>query len=278
VRYRDSDPDSNFFVDLPGDETWLDVTGHATMRGVRAGHWTVAIVLSNSELSMQDAVLTEIPDVDVVPRQYVRDPRLQAIDLRGKLRHHRFFVTDPDGRSVSGSLFRKESDESGATWVADFDEGDIALVTAAADARPIVLAAERFRPLTLEPKSKESHVVLPRGIPIRVVLDPAATLQKTPGAKLYVGVPEFPRCGRPPDPGEEDDSVRTFEIEAGGSVRFEIPEPGDWRVVFLSSMPGPDGDETFERRDARAPTIHVEDADVEQTFVVAPAGSPASDR
>src|SRR5262249_45353577 len=140
-----------------------------------------------------------------------------------------------------------------------FEHGRCDVTTAASDARRVFVAVDRFRPFELDPKGESgtTRVVMKRGIPIRVVLEPP--LKPVEGDdRIFIGYPWRPRCGGAADEDLENESVRTFEVAPGGSATFDIPEPGDWRVIFLCPIHRLD-DEVFDQRAACDRTIHVED-------------------
>lgn len=251
-------------------ESWIDARGATTIRRVPEGEWAVALTLAHGYSTLiAPSLLAEFDHVTVPPRAFVVDPRLLAIDLRGKLRRLCFEVVDADGRALSGSVrFRNPAtgaleDERG------FESGTCDVLTKADDERIAVLSADRFRPAEIDSAASRERVVLRPGIPIRLVLDPKSKLPTAPNTRLYVGVSERPRCGAPPDPDAEDFDVRTVAIKPGGSASFAIPEAGDRRVVLLVTHDADEEGATYEELATVAPTIQVEDRDDEQLFVVA---------
>jgi hypothetical protein len=247
---------------------WIDVDSHATMRAVSAGTHSVTISLSSFDEDRPEHVLARIEGIEVPPRQHLRDPRLLGIDLRGKLRVRHLEVVDEAMNPLDGRVeFSATADAPAETE--EFEDGVCDLVTATNDERPQFVAVDRFRPFVLDPKFEGGRVVMRRGIPIRVVLDPR--WKPTDGSSLYLGVPELPRGGGAADEDAEDEWVRTFEVTPGSSACFSIPEPGEWRVILLRSRETEDGDVEYDRVGALEPTIQVVDGTTEQLFHVAPA-------
>jgi hypothetical protein len=276
ARYRADSPDSDF-LDKENDANWVDVQGRAVLRMVPAGTWTVAITLLGLETT-EEFVLAEVPHVVVGARQHVRDPRLLSIDLSGKLRRRRIEVVDEKGAPQSGWIYCQRSNGIDRWWVRA-EEGGRTLLTSASDDAPFFVAVLGHRPARIDDAKAVQRIVLKRGIPIRVLLDPKADVSKSGASRLFVGVPELPRLGALPDIAEESDTLRSVAIEPGGSARFWIPQTGEWRVLFLRTDDADERPESFSCCDASPATIHVEDSEAEQTFVVAPdvSASPKSD-
>jgi hypothetical protein len=245
---------------------WIDVNGRATATGFPEGDWSVAVVLASKDLRAENVVLAVVPGIHVGESQHLRDPRLQQIDLRGKLRRRHLEVVDEKGTPLDGRIVFEPREGSTCREEFRFQDGVCEFVTAASDRRCAFVAVDRFRPFALDPKgaSGMTRIVMKRGIPIRVVLEPRLKPREEE-ERLYVGIPERPRCGAEPDEKAENDCLRTIELAPGASATFDVPEPGDWRVMFLCT----NGD-TYEVRAACDREIHVEDRPDEQLFTVAP--------
>jgi hypothetical protein len=253
-------------------EAWIDPKGLTTIRRVPEGDWTVALLLCHGySTAVAPVELARFEHVHVAPISYVRDPRLLAIDLRGMLRRRHVDAVDSDGRPLSGVVHLRDPKSGKFDSDRDLDGGVCDFLTTKDDARRLVVAVDRFRPVDLAATDTVSHVVLRRGLPVRLTLDPNATRPTGSPKKLFVGVCERPRCGQPADVEAEDATVRTVPLEPGGTASFDVPESGDWRVILLATKDEPvDAAPSYERLDAQPPTIHVDERDGEQLFTVAP--------
>jgi len=278
VRTR-AEGSATWSMDLPGDETWLDVTGRATVRSVLPGRQTVAIFLSNPNGYGEGEILNEVKGIAVDPASMECDPRLMSIDLRSRIRYATTIVTDTDGRPVSGEVYRGRTGSPELQWIGDFSDGRVSIMSARNDARPVVFAAERFQPLSIDFDSIEGHVLMKRGYPIRVALDPSVELPRAMGGvKYYVGISELPRCGQLPNRQLEERSVRTVALAPGESASFEIPEPGERQVIVIRGTRESDGTEDLVRCDAADQTIVVQESSKVQSFTVKPRESANHDR
>lgn len=245
---------------------WIDVNGRATMRDVTPGddHW-VEITLRSLGWGQDEVSLFELHGVNVAPRQRLRDPRLLAIDLRGRLRRHDVTIVDESGRPLSGPvLVRGAPHDAGIPrW---FSDGTLTFLTLADRSPEVVVAAEGFRPAPLDLSAARQRVVLKRGIPIRLALAPGFTLPAKPRERLFVGVSELPHGMD--DDGEE---LRSVEWRPNATPRFDLAEPGEWQVRFLVADARDDSnDPPCRERPSLASTIVVADRTEETLVEVAP--------
>ena len=286
VRARDSEWPWQLYLKsrAAGEHEWshertlFNSSGRLQRAELSPGFHDVAIALWDPSSTEEESELLEIRDVRVGGRKFVRDPRLIGIDLRGRLRYCPFEVVDESGKPLSGELrFFSSADPGNALDTYEFTGGKGWFVTRMEASPEAWVCVPRFRPVKAEGFFEHQRIVLQAGIPIRVQLDPATPLPKRPASMRYVGVPEVPRAGAPPDHDAEDALLRTVEIVPGGSATFLVPEAGDWRVLFLESFVGEEGEVDYEVLTALEETIRVEDRDAEQVFVVAPAENPSSD-
>jgi hypothetical protein len=248
---------------------WIDVNGFATARSILPGRHSVAIVTRDFGWR-RERELVRFDGVEVRAKEHLRDPRLLSIDLRGKLRRHHLEIVDGAGRPLSGWIVRQGAETGDAPDREWFDSGNYEATVAASDTRPVSILVERHRTLRFDRLPERGRVVLPRGIPVRITLDLGVKIPSDPPTRLFVGIPELPRLGGASDEKAENEAVRTVPIEPGGSADFFLPEPGDWRVVFLAASPPIDDDTNYEPLDAVEPTLHVLDRADLQRFTVAP--------
>jgi hypothetical protein len=239
---------------------WIDVNGRATMRGIPAGKHSVTITARRMSNDYADVPLCRIDDVEVGPSQHLRDPRLLNIDLRGKLRVHRYEIADGDGHPLTGFVrFTRDGDREYADdiW---FKDGHVAFLTGVADGVRATVAVNRFRKQALDLSSSEPaggprRVFLERGIGIHLTLDRNLELPSAPHDTIYVGVSEMPHwC-------EALDDLRTVALRTDAELDFRLAEPGDWKVIFLRSHDDADGEATVTECSSVETTISVKDSD-----------------
>jgi hypothetical protein len=239
---------------------WIDVNGRATMRGIPAGKHSVTITARRMSNDYADVPLCRIDDVEVGPSQHLRDPRLLNIDLRGKLRVHRYEITDGDGHPLTGFVrFTREGDREFADdiW---FKDGHVAFLTGVDDGVRASVAVSRFRKQALdltssEPAGAPRRVFLERGIGVHLRLERNLELPSAPHDTIYVGVSEMPHwC-------ETLDDLRTVPLRADADLDFRLAEPGDWKVIFLRSHDDGNGETTVTECNPVETTISVRDSD-----------------
>lgn len=239
---------------------WIDVNGRATMRAVPPGMHSVTITERRMSNEYCDVPLVRIDDVDVEPRQHVRDPRLLNIDLRGRLRAHHLLVSDGDGHPLSGFVrFTRDGDPhyAGQMW---FEDGRASFLTAVDDGVRASIAATRYRKLPLDLNSSEGtdaprRVFMQHGIRIRLQLNRDLELPNPSYDALYVGVSEMPHWF------ETLEDLRTVQLRKGADLTFEMAEAGDWSVIFLRSHDdGTDEPKVTECKSVET-TISVKDDD-----------------
>jgi hypothetical protein len=239
---------------------WIDVNGRATMRWIPAGKHSVTITERRISNDYADVPLCRIDDVEVGPSQHLRDPRLLNIDLRGKLRVHRYEIADGDGHPLTGFVrFTRDGDREFADdiW---FKDGHVAFLTGVDDGVRATVAVNRFRKQALdltssEPAGGPRKVFLERGIGIHLTLDRNLELPSAPHDTIYVGVSEMPHwC-------ETLDDLRTVALRPDAELDFRLAEPGDWKVIFLRSHDDGNGEATVTECSSVETTISVKDSE-----------------
>jgi len=238
---------------------WIDVNGRATMREVPAGRHSVTITERRIHSNQYaDVPLCRIEDVEVAPSQHLRDPRLLNINLRGKLRVHRYEITDGDGHPLSGFVrFTRDGDRDfhDEIW---FKDGHVAFLTGVDDGMHASVAVNRCRKLELDLSSSETigkprRVFMERGIGIRLALDRKLKLPDAPHDSIYLGVSEMPHWF------ETLEDLRTVALRPGADLGFNLAEPGDWKVIFLRSHDDGSGEPTVSECKSVDTTISVDD-------------------
>ncbi len=163
--------------------------------------------------------LAEIDAVLVEAGQENRDPRLQQIDLRQRLRLIRIECVDPDGAAVGLAVV----EEAGGTgeprhWSAPHGEAQIL-----SDRWPLDLRvrAAGFRSTTLRGVEQDRRVVLRRGLRVRLEL--AEPPQLPTGMRLgYTLLPAD---------GEDFGSGQRAPLDADGRAELSLDAPGRYRVM-----------------------------------------------
>jgi hypothetical protein len=212
------------------------------------------------------------------------DPRLDGLDVRGRLRVVRGAAVDADGTPVTGAEATILTTAAPARKVGagmTDAQGRFVIVTSPGPHRIAVRAPGRRTALAPLGDNGQT-IVLRRGIPVRVAVrtapgaPPAGDLRARiewttdPASKLAPATDEGTAVARLPDDGW----VRVVDSAA----TLLLPAPGDWRVTLSAAPAGADGRESFAPRAIASDVISVRDSDVEQAFdvVIAPPGAPAS--
>ena len=157
--------------------------GHA--RPGEDGAFRIASLLPGTyrlEVGLEDGVvLEEVPQVEVIAGETSRDPRLTAIDLRGKLFTYRFeLVTPEEGSELRGSMtFGPTGDEDEAMRWHYFQGSSLVIVT---PHRPIdaLFTVSGYRTVFLGEVSGDREVVLRPAIGVRLVLPADVELPEPP--------------------------------------------------------------------------------------------------
>jgi hypothetical protein len=140
------------------------------VRDVAPGRWRAALVVGDPD---RTTALQEWDGLIVPEHGVLRDPRLQEIDLRGRLSLARIEVVDEEGRPLFGTIATESADGWCASWL--FGDGLEDLVSVVPIRRVTLFAAGR-RTVTLDPPATSQRIVLPRGRPVRVALPPGIGL------------------------------------------------------------------------------------------------------
>jgi hypothetical protein len=153
----------------------------ATARNVPPGTHSIEIVERSLSQIASDVVQRRIEDIEVAPSTHLRVPRLLGIDLRGVLRPHHLTVVDDAGHALAGVV--ELSNEGDAEHPDEvyfdqicFERGRADFLTAKGDGLQAPILVDRFRPQHLDLGTEQSRVVMPRGVPIHIVLAPGFDL------------------------------------------------------------------------------------------------------
>ena len=179
------------------------------------GSYTVAVVSGR-------AVLAEVTDLLVAPGEVNQDARIQAIDLRGRLRVFRLELVPPAPEfPLTGSLRYVESGSSGAEHALSFqDQALLEWVTPLARLDATVRVAgcrlERLRDL-----APTTRVQLRAGFPVQLALPADVGL---PGSALAIGVSIV-------EEDATDYAVHFFDER--GETRLHVSEPGRYPLQWF---------------------------------------------
>ncbi len=145
-------------------------------------------------------LLAEIPDIRVESGKTTKDPRLERIDLRGKIRILELDLRDPKGNPIlEGSLRWGPRFEN---WEWFFSKDPIFLPANAPAA--LWVGAPGFRPKRIAPRPGKTRVVLEKGIPVELVYTGKAPLPPRP---VLLGVKLKPLYRREENPKEEKKEI-----------------------------------------------------------------------
>ena len=149
------------------------------------------------------------------------DPRLEGIDLRGKVFLRTLTLLGPPGAKVDIAAIRDHSAGDVLQWAED---GVAALVTTAA-AADLEIYAEGFRTLHLPGVGEDRTVTLQRGIPVAVRWQ--GGLPETAGRSWAVRL-------SPIEAGPADWMLVVEEsFDASGEALLDVAAPGTWRLELV---------------------------------------------
>lgn len=156
-----------------------------------------------------------------------QDPRLNPIDLRGKVYGCRIKARGADGTELEDlqAWPAAHPDAMARGW-----EGSVSLLSRE-PLGEVVVAAEGWRELRLTPVKPTEEVVLAAGLPIRLT-GPAAAGNYRLGVLLI----------SESDPGSWWRGTRQM-FDAGGTARAVLSAPGRYQVAYLVAPPLAEGEE-----------------------------------
>ena len=204
-----------------------DEDGSFEFEGLRPGLGTLTI--STSWNSEEDESLVRIEGIAVGPGA-TADPRLDPVDLRGRLYACRLHVSAQDGAPL----------EEVQAWLEEAPDapfhGGNGTVTVMSPRPPgrIVVSAAGYRRVTLDATQAEHDVVL-RGGP-EIILKIASAAARFDDVSLGVQLVRY---------GEDADwygQARGF-FAADGTLRLRVQESGEYGAIFIAvrgETPGPD--------------------------------------
>ncbi len=161
--------------------------------------------------------LYEVEGVTVVPGRENRDPRLQDIDLRGRLRQVHLEFVDERGRRVA-PVFLQSLDPRRFFWKYARD-GEIDLLLTE-DPPPLVATAEGYMQERITGLAGDRQVVLRQGARLEFVLDNPPTLPV--GWSLALGLSAIG--------GENSVFSPALSFDASGHCSYRAPGTGRWQL------------------------------------------------
>jgi hypothetical protein len=241
-----------------GQEERREGDGRFELGALEPGSYAVAVHLSD-----ENAEIARVDDVLVEAGKTTEDPRLDPIDVAGKVERIVLRVRDRDGNPPDElAISRRLPGESSylePAWWGGADE--IVLVTAerSLDLR---LEAGGARTVELFGASGSVDVTLGAGIPIELDL---SSLQERLGASygLYAEVVHLPDGQGRMDSGGQGDER--------GIVACSVGEPGEWGVrayVLRTDGMEPEASMSAQIGSSLLTTIEVQDSRTPQTFAV----------
>jgi len=167
--------------------------------------------------------ILRVEGVRVEAGETTEDPRMQPIDLRGRITFARLEAVDEQGGGIGNATFVVGGTEAHRTKSFRPWRGMVELATA----RPsldVEVFAPGFRPQELVGIRGDRKVVLEKGIPVRLVLADLPTLP--PGCHL--------RAFLDPEEGGMLQRTDTCRFDETGEARPCVSEPGVYRVVLMA--------------------------------------------
>ncbi len=218
------------------------------------GEFSFRVVLGQTD----DAPLVEVGPLAVEQGATTRDPRLDPVDLRDRLRLLRFRVRDQDGQPVPAAQVVEPGPGAARSFAAVRD-GHGALLTARWPL-DLEVRAEGFRPVRLSGVDGDREVALRPGIRVTLRLDEPPVLD--PGQRIGISLV--------PVAGDGISGELRGALDADGRVELVLPDAGDYLVLPALWTPR---DRTGVRRDPigrreEAALIRVADGDTPQEFPV----------
>ena len=232
----------------------------ALWEGLPAGIFVLQV-----RIGLVSSVLAEIPGIAVEEGKKTRDPRLNPVDLRGKIRILRLDVVDASGKKVRPFYtgFDKESGDSSFLF-----PGNGTLFLPMAETARLFVTAPGYRGRVVSLTGGKVRVVLEKGIEVRLSLAEKEVIPDPP-LRLGVGLMPLPRKkGGPPRlaflPFTGD--IRWFDRE--GILTFHLSFPGKYRVFWTLSENSGNGGNFPEIGEKEKNLIQVEDRPGPQVITV----------
>lgn len=211
-------PDS---LDEDDGQQWTSIEedGEFAFEGLRPGVGTLTV--SGSWGDDEAHVIIRIEGIAVGPGAPA-DPRLDPIDLRGRLHACRLTVSAEDGSEIDElQVWRVEAPQAPFHgW-----DGEVVAFSPLPLGR-LVVSAKGFRRTELEATRAEMKVVLRRG--------PEILLRIPPSAARFDGVTLGVQIIRDEQDGGWNDQPRGF-FAPDGTLRLHVQDPGGYGAIFIAT-------------------------------------------
>jgi len=226
------------------------IAGRFRFQGLKPGSYMLAV-----GAGIEERTVERIRGISAGPG-VVRDARLDPLDLRGRYRVIRLNVLDEDGRTVNAFVIAKyPSGRSQVGWTRW-----PGILTAKEREEYLLVEADGFLPVALEPFDGPRKLVLKRGLPVTLRYAGEAPLPESP-LSLVVTLESAFTPVLPPGqlPLPERWSIRkapyrgTFDAE--GRLELHVSEPGVYSLRWSVDLE--DGVATREIRPTPAPAVSV---------------------
>ena len=224
-------------------------------------------------------VLAEIPGIEIIAGEITRDPRLEPLDLRGRL--HVFtldLVPPPPSFELSGSVLFTESGAGEPVRLQFFYKSPVVVVTPLA-AIDVVVRAFDCRIEHLPALAERTELQLRAGLPVRLVLPRDVALPDPP---LFVGARLVRKDERE---GERSELwarsyglvMPTPPFDENGEISCLVAEPGRHAVQWFVEHHRQGGSSSVDLKLPFDQVVVVEDREGEQRFeVVVTSGALAA--
>ena len=221
------------------------------------------------DLEREPYLLAEIPGILVESGKTTRDPRLECVDLRGKIRLLELDLRDPGGKPIVKGSLRWGARFQNREWF--FSKDPIFLP---AGAPPTLwVGAPGCRPKKIAARGGKIRVVLEKGIPVELVYAGKGPL---PAPPILLGVKIKPSYGTGGATGKKEKEAipLSFTPESpqcfkkGNRIRLYLPAPGAYSLSWVLLEEDDPSGLDWRIEDAGDRTIHVKESGPVQVFRV----------
>lgn len=194
----------------------IDEEGRFELRGAVPGAHTFSLATIGGER------LEEVAGIRIAPGEIDRDPRLAAIDLRGRLHVFTFELVPPPGATLAGGWISYGAAGSTSRWPSIQIRKNRVIVTTPHESIDVLVRADGFRIERLSGPSEHTEIRLRPGLTVRLVLPSGVDL---PAAPLFVGATLVGDDANRPTP-------RAF-FDDKGEILCHVAEPGRMKVRWI---------------------------------------------